>query len=112
MDKPRRPLVVDLLAQTVDIDFDEIHLAVEMAVPHVLDNFAARDKLGRAKQQELEERKFLACKWDHFLAAAGAAAVTVELEVSVTKLRVAAMESAPHQRPDTREKLREHKRFC
>jgi len=37
--------------------------------------------------------------------------MAVEFEVPISKPGVAAMEAAPHERPDTREKFGEHKRF-
>jgi hypothetical protein len=76
----RGPVVVDLLAQAVNIDLDKICLAVEMTIPHVFDDLAARDKFGSAKKQEFEERKLLAGKWNHFLSAVGTAAVAVQFE--------------------------------
>src|SRR5215469_6104515 len=83
-----------------------------MAVPHMFNDLAARNKFGRAKKQELEERKFLAGKWDHFFSAVGAAAVAVEFEVAVTEPSVAAMEPSPHKRTDPRQKFREHEGLC
>src|SRR5881275_1086499 len=107
-----RPVVINLLAQAVDVDLDQICLAVEMAIPDVFHNLTARTQFRCAEKQELEESKFFARYGNHFLAAVGAAAVPVELEVAVSKHGVAAMEPAPHERADAREKLGEHKRLC
>ena len=51
--------MIDLLAKAVDVDFNQIRLAVEVTVPHVLDDFAPRHSLRRAEQEELQEGEFL-----------------------------------------------------
>src|SRR5439155_18801946 len=46
MNQLHRLILLKLLAQTIDVDFHQICLAVEVAIPHMLDNFAACDQLG------------------------------------------------------------------
>src|SRR5216683_3036453 len=62
-------------ASTIDVDFHQICLAVEVAIPHMLDNFAACDQLGSAQQEKLEQREFLRGKRNYFMATRGASPV-------------------------------------
>jgi hypothetical protein len=39
----RGAIFVNLLAQAIDIHFDQVRLAIEVAVPDMLDDFAPRD---------------------------------------------------------------------
>src|SRR5579864_1665487 len=52
------PALVNFLSQPVDVDLDEVRLAVKMTVPYVLDDFAARHGFGGAHQQKFEQCKF------------------------------------------------------
>jgi hypothetical protein len=54
MDELGGPIFVDLLTQSIDIDFDEVGLAIEVAIPNVLDDFTARDQFGSMKQEQFE----------------------------------------------------------
>jgi len=62
-------------------------------------DFTAGNKLRRPKQKQLEEGKLSGCQRDCPFIARGAAAVTVECKVRVTKLRVGAVEAPPNERP-------------
>src|SRR3989442_10545764 len=77
MNQLHRLILLKLLAQTIDVDFHQICLAVEVAIPHMLDNFAACDQLGSAQQEKLEQREFLRGKRNYFMATRGASPVTV-----------------------------------
>ena len=76
----------ELLAQPVYIDFDQIGLAVEVAIPNMLDDFAASDELGGAQQQELEEREFFGSERNDLLTPSGAAPVPPSLIESYARL--------------------------
>jgi hypothetical protein len=54
-------IFVNLLTQSIDIDFHEVGLAIEMAVPDMLDDFTPRDQFGSMQQEQLEQCKFLGC---------------------------------------------------
>ncbi len=44
-------IFVNLLTQSIDIDFHEVGLAIEVAVPDMLDDFTPRDQFGSMKQE-------------------------------------------------------------
>src|SRR5438132_2453741 len=48
---------VDLLAQVADVDLDDVEVAVERVVPHVLQDLRLRDDVTSAPHQILEERE-------------------------------------------------------
>src|SRR5260370_7936588 len=99
------------MTKAVNIALDEIGFAVEVAVPNMLHDFTASNKFRRPEQKQLEEGKLSGGKWDSLFVTCGTATVTVECEVSVAKLCVAAVESAANQRPNPRQKFRQTKRF-
>src|SRR5439155_20143974 len=45
MNQLHRLILLKLLAQKIDVVFQQICLAVEVAIPHMLDNFATCDKI-------------------------------------------------------------------
>src|ERR1700730_1777632 len=53
------PIIVNLLAQSIDIDFHEVSLAIEVAVPDMFDDFAAGDQFGSMEKEQLKEGKLL-----------------------------------------------------
>src|SRR5260370_18329201 len=106
MDKLDGTILINLLTKPIDINLNEICFAVEVTVPNMFHDFTAGNKLRRPKQKQLEEGKLSGCQWDCLFVARGATAVTVEYEVCVTKLCVAAVEAAPDACPHTRKQCR------
>src|SRR5579875_2391704 len=103
--------MVDLLAEAVDIDLDEIGFAVEMAVPDVFDDFAARDGVRRAQKEKFEKCEFFGGERDFISGAGDRAAMAVEFKIGAAqfgfatgeaKLRCADLELDRHRRSVTR----------
>jgi hypothetical protein len=111
MDKLDGTILINLLTKPIDINLNEICFAVEVAVPNMFHDFTAGNKLRRPKQKQLEEGKLSGCQRDCPFIARGAAAVTVECKVRVTKLRVGAVEAPPNERPHTRQEFRQDEGF-
>src|ERR1700730_16467823 len=100
-----RSILIKFLAQTVDVHLYQVGLAVKVTIPYMLDDFAAGDQFRSAQQKKLEEGEFFGGKGNDLLPACSPAAVTIEGEVSIAQLCVAAMEAAPNQGPHPREKF-------
>src|SRR2546422_11482845 len=101
-------VLINLLAQSIDVDFDEIRLAIKVPIPDMFDDLAPCDKLRSAKQEEFEKSEFLGSQGNDFLASCSAAAVAFQLKVRVTKFGIAAMETSSNQCPHTRKEFRQH----
>src|SRR5258708_37667946 len=109
MDELDRSILINLLAEPIDIHLDEISFAVEVAVPNVFHDFTTGNNLRRPKQELLEEGKLFGGQRDYLFVARGAAAVTVKSEVCVAKLCVAAMKAPAHQCSNPRQEFRQNK---
>src|SRR5262245_53264323 len=48
---------VDLLAQVADVDLDDVRVALELVVPHVVEDLPLRHHLPGPAEQELEDRQ-------------------------------------------------------
>src|ERR1700674_1830901 len=77
----RRSILVNLLAQAVDVHFNEVGLAIKMAIPNMLDDFTAGNKFGCVKQEEFEERKFFGRQGDYLKATRGTPPMTVQRKI-------------------------------
>src|SRR6516165_7956380 len=86
---------VDLVSERVDVDFDDVADAVEVDVPHVLDD----ERLGHGTiavpDEELEQRVFLRLEIDRLSGAADDAAQGIHFEVRYAQ-DVFARGAAPH----------------
>src|ERR1700682_939049 len=111
MNELRGTIFVNLLAQSIDIDFHQVGFAIEVAVPNVLDDFTARDQFGSMKQEQLEQRKFLGRQWDYLGAARGAPTMTIQREVRTAHLGIAAVKAAAHQRSNSSQEFCQGKRL-
>src|SRR6202521_4152748 len=111
MNQLGRSILVKFLAQTVDVNLNQVGLAIKMAIPHMLDDFTARDQRGSAKQEQFEQCEFFGGEGNYFLAAGGTATVTVQGQVGVAESGVAAMEAPPNQRPHSCQEFRQNKGF-
>src|SRR6267143_188818 len=111
MDQLHRAVLINFLAKPIDVDLNEICFAIEVAIPNMLDDLTAGNKLRRAKQKQLKEGKLPGCQRDGLFVARGAAAVAVEYKVRVAKLCVAGMEAPANQCSNPRKKLRQDKRL-
>src|ERR1700730_13198286 len=108
MNQFRRSIVVNFLPQTVDVDFNKICFAVEVAIPNVFHDFAACNKIRSADQEELKEREFFGSKGNYFLTACNAALVTIQHEVSVAESCIPAMEAPSNECPHPCEEFRQN----
>src|SRR5258707_2440748 len=111
MNQLGRSILIKFLTQTVDVHLYQVGLAVKVTIPHMLDDFAAGNQFRSAEQKKLEESEFFAGKGNDLLPACSPAAVTIESEVSIAQLCVAAMEAAPNQRPHPRQEFGQDKRL-
>src|SRR4051794_34889211 len=57
LDALPRERYVDLAAQVADVDLDDVGIAVEVLVPHVMQQVGLADDLARMPQQVLEHRE-------------------------------------------------------
>src|SRR2546428_9032714 len=92
-------VLINLLAQSIDVDFDEVGLAIKVPIPDMFDDLAPRDKLRSAKQEEFEKSELLGSQGNDFLASGGAAAVAFQLKIRVPKFGVAAVGAPPDHGP-------------
>src|SRR5437016_4246581 len=69
---------VDLLAQVANVDLDDVEVAVERVVPHVLEDLGLRDDVAGAPHQILEQRELARRERD--LGVAAPAAVLRRIE--------------------------------
>src|SRR2546428_5445770 len=104
-------VLVNLLAQSIDVDFDEVRLAIKVPIPNMFNDLAPRDKLRSAKQEEFEKSELLGSQGNDFLASGGAAAVAFQLKIRVPKFGIAAVEASPNQCPHTRKEFRQDEGF-
>jgi hypothetical protein len=91
----RRPVLIKLLAQAVNVYLEEIGFTIEMAIPNMLDDFAASDELGGAQQQELEEREFFGSERNDLLTPSGAAPVPIQGEVRIAQPGIPGVKTPP-----------------
>src|SRR3989442_15931669 len=68
MNQLHRLILLKLLAQTIDVDFHQICLAVEVSIPHMLDNLASCDQGVSAQKEKMDLRGFLRAKRNYFMA--------------------------------------------
>src|SRR2546422_11400770 len=90
-------VLINLLAQSIDVDFDEIRLAIKVPIPDMFDDLAPCDKLRSAKQEEFEKSEILGSQGNEFLASRSAAALAFQLKFRATKVGVGATETWPSQ---------------
>src|SRR5207245_4486909 len=83
-------VLINLLAQSIDVDFDEVGLAIKVPIPDMFDDLAPRDKLRSAKQEEFEKSELLGSQGNDLLVSGGAAAVAFQLKIRVPKFGIAA----------------------
>ena len=74
-------VLVNLLAQAVDVNLHQIGLRIKMAIPDVLHDFAAGHRLRRAQQEKFEQREFLGGQADVPPAAAHGVRREIHLQV-------------------------------
>src|SRR5262245_51814921 len=98
MDDLRSALDRSLLAQPVDVDLDEVGFAVEVCVPHVLDDFTPADHLRSPRKKKLEKGKFLGSQRDGLTGPADAAMMAVQFNVGVTQNGLAFSDATPDKR--------------
>jgi len=51
VDQFRSAILVNLLAQAIYVDFHQVGFAIEVAVPHMFDNFTSRNQFRSVKQK-------------------------------------------------------------
>jgi hypothetical protein len=105
VDQLGHSILVNLLTQAVDVHFNQVCLAIKMAIPNVFYYFTAGNKFGSVKQEKLQECEFFDGQGNGLLAPGGASPMTVEDKICIAELGVPAMKTSSNQRPDAREKF-------
>src|SRR3954452_16004246 len=69
---------VELLAQVADVRLDDVRVAAEVVVPHVVEDLPLRQHPARVQHQEAEELELCARELDRLVAATDLAGLLVE----------------------------------
>src|SRR5258708_16654547 len=80
-----------------------------MAIPHMLDDFAAGHQVRSMQQKKFQQSEFLRGKWNGHLPAGSPAAMAVKLQVGIVELGIAAVQAPPDESTHAREEFRKHK---
>src|SRR5258707_11707151 len=78
--RPVKP-VINLSAQSFDVDVDRIRKRIEVLVPNVLGNLAPSQDLARVQHQQFEQSVLLCGQTDDALAAGGCMVDSVQRQV-------------------------------
>src|ERR1700730_5423288 len=105
MDQLHRAVLIKLLAEPIDVNLNEICFAVKMAIPDMLHDLTAGNKLRCPKQKQLEEGEFPGGEGNTFFVPIAAPAMPVEHWFCVPEFCVAAMEAPPNECPHTRKEF-------
>src|SRR6266545_1587678 len=94
---------VELVSEVADVDLDDVRVAVEVRVPHVLEHVALGDDLTRSPHQELEERLLAGRELDLRGAPPHPPARGIETQIAGRQHRGSGLGPAPDQRPQPRD---------
>ena len=104
-DTTGRLLVVDLPAEALDVDLDQVRQRIEAVVPDVFGDVGAADHITLAAEQVLEKRVLLRREWNHSTAALDAPGARIDGQVTAREDRWRERRPAAEQRTHAREQL-------
>ena len=94
-----------------DVDLDDVRVALEVVVPHVVEDLTLRHDVALAPKQELEQRELARREIDLGIAAPHSLGRRIEAEVARLEHRRAFGGAAPDQRPQPRDEDRVRERL-
>ncbi len=94
----RRPERVELLPQVADVGLDDVRVAAEVVVPHVVEDLALRQHAARVQHQEAEQLELGARQLDRLVAAPHLARLLVERQVGEAHRPLVVAARAPEHR--------------
>jgi hypothetical protein len=78
MDQLHGAVLINLLAEPIDVNLNEICFAVKMAIPNMFYDLTAGNKLRSAKQEQFEKCEFPGREGNCLFVPRSAAAMTVQ----------------------------------